>query len=276
MSLKVKEINLVEVSSWDNASSKWIGLKYDPGSGVADLLKLQAYKSASGELMSSKQLNVNWDSFSDGTNTTCTIFGASLIATSIKSVRLRYKVQVVSDDPDVGDVVSVSEDYAYMMVKMDFGDNSVEDDIPSVVDGGEVAAGLIVEFPSFTTAMVGSALEETLSEFEDKGNWSFEWTTPDGESKEYSAEKASILSSPGVSVVPAHAGFGASVQMNVKLPVNMDGVHTLKISFTYYSGKSYEVPTTISTTAKITINQGTVVATAFSPDSAATIDINFS
>ena len=276
MSLKVKEINLVNVGFWNNANSTWEGLRYDCGSGTPVLTKLRAFKDASGVDLSSKQLVVDWGNFSDGGNDSCTIFGAGLIASTTKSVRLRYMVQVVSVDPDVGDVVSVSKDYAYMMIKMDFGANTADDNIPSVVDGGEVDAGLIVEFPSFTTAMVGSALDETLSEFEDKGNWSFEWKTPDGESKEYSAEKVSILSSPGVSVVPAHAGFGASVQMNVKLPVNMDGVHTLKISFTYYSGKSYEVPTTISTTANITINQGTVVATAFSPDSTATIDINFS
>lgn len=275
MSLKVKEINLVEVSSWDNASSKWIGLKYDPGSGVADLLKLQAYKSASGEVMSSKQLNVNWDSFSDGTNTTCTIFGASLIATSIKSVRLRYKVQVVSDDPDVGDVVSVSEDYAYMMVKMDFGDNSVEDDIPSVVDGGKLEAVLSVKFPSFTNAMVGTDLAETLVEFHEKANWSARWKHPDNTS-EYITIDSIETGAAGSSTVPAHSGFGSIVDLTMVLPVLKDGTHTLKIFFKYYTGKNYEVPTVISTIAKVTISQGTVVATAFSPDTTATISVDIS
>lgn len=276
MSLKIKQINLVEIRVWDNTSSDWSALRYNPGSGTPLLEVLQAYKHASGETMSSKKLVIDWGNFSDGVNNSCTIFGAGLIASTTKSVRLRYKTQVVSDDPDVGDVVSVSEDVAYMMINMDFGANTVEDNVPSVVDGGEVNVNLEVKFPSFTTAMVGSVLDETLAEFEDKGNWSVEWNTPDGKSYDYAAEKVSILDTPGVSVVPAHAGFGASVQMELKVPVNMDGVHTLKISFTYYNEKSYEVPTTISTTAKITINQGTVVATAFSPDSTATIDINFS
>lgn len=276
MSLKIKQINLVEIRVWDNTSSSWSELRYNSGSGTPLLEVLQAYKHASGETMSSKKLVIDWGNFSDGVNNSCTIFGAGLIASTTKSVRLRYKTQVVSDDPDVGDVVSVSEDVAYMMINMDFGANTVEDNVPSVVDGGEVNVNLEVKFPSFTTAMVGNVLDETLAEFEDKGNWSVEWKTPDGKSYDYAAEKVSILAAPGVSVVPAHAGFGASVAIDLALPVNMDGVHTLKISFTYYNEKSYEVPTTISTTAKITINQGTVVATAFSPDSTATIDINFS
>ncbi len=71
-------------------------------------------------------------------------------------------------------------------------------------------------------------------------------------------------------------GFGSIVDLTMVLPVLKDGTHTLKIFFKYYTGKNYEVPTVISTIAKVTINQGTVVATAFSPDATATINVDIS
>ncbi|MDD3535716.1 MAG: hypothetical protein PHC50_06190 [Candidatus Cloacimonetes bacterium] len=274
---KVTEVQIVDPEYLD--STGWQPLKYlDTSNNPKVIKQVVLFQSVAGVLPSTiSNLGVNWANFNNGEGqANATIFGVPLpLNATDKSIKIRYKIMVISLDDDIGNIHSVSEDYAYMMINMGFSSTKTLSGLPGELDGGKLEAIIAVECPAFPDTPLGSDYTAVRDVLKDSDAWKAKWTPPKG-SALYIDPGIIILEAVKPSETAEHGGYSIKAKLPLNLPVNIDGEYRLDIQWLKDSGSAYTIPQNLKATALITINKAAVESAVYVSGSTTDIELSFS
>ena len=218
---------------------------------------------------------LNWDYFAidDGTGISeeWTLFytgipheGTHLLASTIKSLRVRYKIEV-EDDSDPANTFAPNQ-YYYQII----GGAYPADHIlyMGTITTGPFAPTAYVKLPGISNTMVPNAAL-LFSWLTDVNNWKMVWKRPDLSEREFTPSSA-IISGVYDSTDVNYNGAYVNVKLTFPtLMVGQSGSHTLTISMLPNDQQ------TSGFTAFADVNTWTAVITAYSPTMEAPLLMSF-
>lgn len=243
------KINVIELHSlqyWSTATNTWVDLYAQNGSG--DVVSLGPSSTHTVSLFNKgigQGLNpanpfsysITWDYFevNDGSGVTeeWTLFytgtppaGTNLLPSTIKSLRIRYKLRVV-DDSDPVNVWEPTQWY-YQIIQGAYPTDHIT--YSNTITTGPFAPTVIVKLPGISNTMVTNSTT-LFSWMTVLNNWTLRWRRPDGSEREYAPSSISILGT----YASTDPNFnGAYVSLRLVFPtlmVGQSGTHTLTVSF---------------------------------------------
>jgi hypothetical protein len=244
---KIKQIRLKHLQYWDTVTSTWNDLYAvdtavgtERSLGVGSQYSVAVYDAGTGAGLDPAQPfnhGMLWDYFSVddgmGTSDDWTIFytstppeGTKLLDSTIKSLKIRYRISV-TDDSEPANIWSPIDLY-YQIISGAYPADHIS--YSGVITTGPFAPTIYVKLPGISNTMVANSAT-LFSWAADVNNWKVTWKRPDGTERLFTPSNAQVVGT----YASSDANFsGAYVYMKLTLPsimVGQSGVHTLTTSF---------------------------------------------
>lgn len=244
---KIKQIRLKDLQYWDTVTSTWKDLyavdtavQTERSLGVGSQYSVAVYDAGTGAGHDPDQpfsQGINWDYFSVddglGISEEWTLFytglpleGTKLLSSTIKSLKIRYKISV-TDDSDPANTWSPVTLY-YQIISGAYPADHIS--YAGTITTGPFAPTIYVKLPGISNNMVANSAN-LFSWAAEVNNWKVTWKRPNGTERDFTPTNAQV-----VNTVPSNdpAFAGAFVYMKLTLPsiqVGQSGVHILTTSF---------------------------------------------
>lgn len=243
----IKQIRLKDLQYWDTVTSTWNDLyavdtavQTERSLGVGSQYSVAVYDAGAGPGLDPAQpfnYGMLWDYFSvddgSGTSDEWTIFapdpiaeGSKLLASTIKSLKIRYRISV-TDDSDPANTWSPVTLY-YQIVSGAYPADHIS--YSGVITTGPFAPSISVRLPGISNTMVANSAT-LFSWAADVNNWKVTWKRPDGTERLFTPSNAQVL---GTFASSDDNFSGAYVFVKLTLPfimVGQSGAHILTTSF---------------------------------------------
>lgn len=271
-------VELTDLAWWNHSSNAWMSLYSKLGEASAVLMdKIKVYDNATGHNPATPlAFNVIWDNLNISGVSGHTIFGdvANMIPTSLRSVKLRYKIKTTSAD----DSYVTTASFYYQMLFLSFPDTGVITGEPQNMTGS-VSASITVKFPSFTQAMLGGVgtPQGMQAYIANAAKWNITWTPPGGGAQNIQPSSVS-MGNPVLSAEAEYGGYYVPVTIEVYLPVLTSGTYAMVISFypNDASGATAQAIGMVYCTSTIVVNMATPLhPTIYAFDSSVAMQVTF-
>jgi hypothetical protein len=244
---KIKQIRLRDLQYWDTVTSTWKDLyavdtavETERSLGVGSQYSVAVYDAGAGAGLDPDQpysYGINWDYFSVddglGTSDEWTLFytgtppeGTKLLVSTIKSLKIRYKISV-TDDSDPANTWDPGTQY-YQIISGAYPADHIS--YSGVITTGPFAPSINVKLPGISNTMVTNSAT-LFSWAADVNNWKVTWKRPDGTERLFTPSNAQVIGT----YASSDANYaGAYVYIRLTLPtimVGQSGAHILSTSF---------------------------------------------
>jgi hypothetical protein len=244
---KIKQIRLRDLQYWDTITNTWKDLyavdtavQTERSLGVDSQYSVAVYDAGAGPGLDPDQpfnYGINWDYFDVddgmGTSEEWTLFytglpleGTHLLADTIKSLKIRYKISA-TDDSEPANTWDPGTQY-YQIISGAYPADHIY--YTGTITTGPFAPTIDVKLPGISNTMVTNSAT-LFSWAAEVNNWKVTWKRPNGTERLFTPSDVQVLGTYN----SAEANFsGAYVRIKLTLPtiqVGQSGTHTLTTSF---------------------------------------------
>ena len=173
----IKMVKLTNLQKWNG--SAWVAL-YAKALEVAIITEVTVYENATGVSSASPlPITIDWSNFISNGVPNQTIFGsdANLIVTTVKSIKIRYKIETTSSE--IMNPTLTSPDYFYQIIKLSFPTTDAVTGI-SIYPTGTYNASIKVKVPALVLAALASGqnVAGVHAYLADTANWRIDYLAP--------------------------------------------------------------------------------------------------
>jgi hypothetical protein len=277
----IKKVKLTEIQRWNGTTSSWVSLYGKSGASAEEIItEVTGYEDTTGVASSSPlPITINWASFKSKVTVGYTIFGSTgnLLATTLKSIKIRYKIETTSSE--VSNPVQTTPNYFYQIIKLSFPDTGGVSGI-STTPTGTYTASIKVRVPALILAALpsGQSVAGVHAYLAAAANWRIDYLAPNaGSLASLTPSNASIGADGTASGDANYGGHYIEVTLTCQITLSTSGAFAIDIYFNPNDGGNWSaVCATIYGTATVQAHVGSQSAPIiYSVDESTTISITF-